>query len=93
MTLSFSHIPSLCHLMCLAVLLQINSCFKRGVIENYFTLLGVKSEGLDPKQGNVKSAKVWENTRRRTRDMHEGMRVKVSGAHGFNNKCTSCPLG
>jgi hypothetical protein len=28
----FSHMPSLCHLMCLAVLLEINNHFKRGVI-------------------------------------------------------------
>jgi hypothetical protein len=32
MTPSFSCMPSLCHLMCLAVLLEINNCFKRGVI-------------------------------------------------------------
>jgi hypothetical protein len=32
MTLSFSRMPSLCHLMCLAVLLEINNHFKQGVI-------------------------------------------------------------
>jgi hypothetical protein len=32
MTLSFSRMPSLCHLMCLTVLLDINNPFKRGVI-------------------------------------------------------------
>jgi hypothetical protein len=33
MTPSFSHMPSLCHLMCFTILLEINNCFKRGVIE------------------------------------------------------------
>jgi hypothetical protein len=33
-TSSFSCIPSLCHLMCLMVLLEINNCLKRGVIGN-----------------------------------------------------------
>jgi hypothetical protein len=32
MTPSFSHMPSLCHLMCLVVLFEINNSFKRGVI-------------------------------------------------------------
>jgi hypothetical protein len=32
MTLSFSHMPSLHHLMCLVVLLEINNRFKQGVI-------------------------------------------------------------
>jgi hypothetical protein len=34
MTLSFSRMPSLCHFMCLTVLLEINNRFKRGVIGN-----------------------------------------------------------
>jgi hypothetical protein len=32
MTLSFSRMSSLCHLMCLTVLLEINNHFKQGVI-------------------------------------------------------------